>query len=244
MPSRAATDRSMGRTRRVCMGMLAAVAITTMPAGAPARADSLPPIWTGLFIGAHGGAGWGEADRDIGIIDEIDLGGGLGGLSAGYLWQSGAWVFGAEGEASWGATDGNNTLSARTNLFGVPVSSTLDVGADVQALYALKAKAGYAAGPWLLYATGGVAWADVEVEATATASIGGVTASQSIGGGDVLVGWTAGGGAAYRFSKGLSANIDVSHYSFSDDLEDGAVFIADAEIDVTVVRGGLTFHLN
>ena len=52
-----------------------------------AEAQSPAPIWTGLYIGAHGGGGWGETGDE-----GIELGGGLGGLHGGYQWQSGAFV--------------------------------------------------------------------------------------------------------------------------------------------------------
>jgi outer membrane immunogenic protein len=62
-----------------------------------AEAQSPAPIWTGFYIGVHGGGGWGETSDE-----GIELGGGLGGLHGGYQWQSGAFVLRAEGDVSFG----------------------------------------------------------------------------------------------------------------------------------------------
>ena len=120
--------------------------------------------------------------------------------------------------------------------------------AEVNTLASLRAKLGYAAGPVLLYATGGFAWAWLDIDASAVTNWGGMRFTESASGSDVLTGWTIGGGVENKFWKYASARLDVSHYKFEDDFElkfqDGDISELEASVDTTVVRGGVTFHLN
>ncbi|MDX2287738.1 MAG: outer membrane beta-barrel protein [Hyphomicrobiaceae bacterium] len=214
-------------------------------AGGSVAAQAGPPIWTGAHFGVHGGGAWGETGED----ETIELSGGLGGVNGGYLWQSGRFVFGLEGEASFGSIDGDVTESESVSFFGIPVVD-LHVRTDVAArnLYALKGKIGYDAGPLLLYATGGVAWTDVEVDALLTVRFLGLPPlAAGANGSETMTGWTLGGGAAYRVLSNVSASVDVSHYRFEDELtleSGGASDTIDVDLHMTVVRGGLTYHLN
>ena len=63
--------------------------------------------WTGGYIGLQGGGLWSDSNVDNLDIDVFDadsdvfgdsFNGGLFGVYAGYNWQSGPWVFGAEGD--------------------------------------------------------------------------------------------------------------------------------------------------
>ena len=109
----------------------------------------------------------------------------------------------------------------------------------------LRARIGYAAGPLQVYATGGVAWTWLELSYSDSLTQNGVTrASSDYKGSDVLTGWTVGGGADYKLMKNASARIDVQHYRFNTSFEGYLISIGDLEVDTTVVRGGVTFHLN
>ena len=50
--------------------------------------------WTGFYVGAHGGYGWGSAGA-------TDLGGFVGGIQAGYTMQSDRFVMGVEGDVGF-----------------------------------------------------------------------------------------------------------------------------------------------
>lgn len=214
-----------------------------MLAAAPANAQAPAPIWNGMYLGVHGGGAWGDAGSGN---SPIELDGELGGLHAGYQFHSGHFVFGVEGEATFGNVAGifSDDLSLDPILFGEPAaySGRVDVSADV--LASIKGRVGYAFGPMLVYAAGGIAWTWFDVDASVTAAGSGFSSTEGLSGGDVLTGWTVGGGAEMKFTQSISGRIDVSHYDFSDDLTDGNLQINDVDVDFTVIRVGLSFQLN
>ena len=71
--------------------------------------------WSGFYIGAHGGGGWGEkCFADTGLSDGChDTDGWLGGGQVGFNVQSGQFVFGVEFSGSWADISGSHTRSAR-----------------------------------------------------------------------------------------------------------------------------------
>ena len=72
-----------------------------------------PPLplidpWTGFYFGAHGGYGWGQKTfldnfptPDFALDAQPSVGGGLGGLQAGYNYQFNWLLVGVEGDFSW-----------------------------------------------------------------------------------------------------------------------------------------------
>src|SRR5471030_843937 len=101
----------------VCAGLLAvAVATPSFAADLPRPAYKAPfknPIyvapfsWTGFYIGINGGYGFGKSswpNAGTGLTTgDFDVEGGLVGGTVGYNLQTGAWVWGVEGDidASW-----------------------------------------------------------------------------------------------------------------------------------------------
>ncbi len=230
-------------SRTIVVALAASVLVS-----APALAQSGPPIWTGVYAGVHGGGAWGGNDGED-DDDTVDLSGGLGGINGGYAWQTGRFVFGVEGGVSLGSISGEEHESGVDASFGFPISFAVDLDVALRNLYELRGKLGYAFGPALLHASGGIAWTELNIDQTAVASGGGVTFSDERSGSEVLTGFTVGGGASYRVLSNLSANIDVSYYRFEDDSFEmqesvGSGDSYEVEMEFTVVRGGLTYHFN
>lgn len=209
----------------------------------PANAQVLAPIWNGVYWGVHGGGSWGGAGSGS---ESVDLSGGLGGIHSGYQFQSGSLVYGVEGELTFGDVTGglSDSYALDPILFGqnATFNGRLDLSANM--LASLKGRIGYAFGPVMLYASGGLAWTWFDVEANATVSGSGFRYSDGLSGSDMLSGWTVGGGAEMKFTQSISGRIDVSHYNFQDDFSDGNLHINDVDLDFTVVRVGLSFQLN
>lgn len=191
------------------------------PALAPSRR---PDIWTGLYIGIEGGGGFGGTTfTGLGDGDATTIGGVFGG-HVGYNIQLGAVVTGLEVDGGWAGIDGGHSTN------GIQATSKLGW------LSSTRGRIGYAFDNWLVYATGGLAFAGLEASATGA----GATATAS----DTLVGYAVGGGIEMKLSEQFSARLEALHYGFGDTtvaLPQGALKV---DADVTTVRAGVSFHWN
>jgi outer membrane immunogenic protein len=176
------------------------MAIKARPMAAP-----VPYSWTGCFIGAAGGGGWGRsrhisgdaATFGLNITNNYDISGGIVGVEYGCNWQTGRWVLGTESDFSW--------TNIRGGAINIPPFNTASISnTREQWLSTSRVRAGFlATDQLLLYVTGGLAAARVEALVDATA-IGGGIASESRN----RWGWTAGAGAEYAFGNGWSVKAD------------------------------------
>jgi opacity protein-like surface antigen len=179
----------------------------------------------------------------------------LGGGQIGYNKQFGHWVIGAEGDFQGTSASGKQLSSGFEETFS-PVdgglsgfgSNTADTQLDVVRkaetdwTASLRARFGYAVGPLLFYGTAGLAWTDVRVIATDTAStdffqpsteltaavanprgglqpisdfIGNVTNSNfSKTSDDVQMGWTGGCGSEWAFNDKFSVAVEYRHSDY------------------------------
>ncbi|MGC2396059.1 MAG: hypothetical protein WA579_08685, partial [Rhodomicrobium sp.] len=122
-----------------------------------------PPLWTGLYIGAHVGGAWADldtADR-FGVFGPVDsrwkdsVSGVIGGGQIGYNWQAtnvfSGFVFGVE--ADFGGTGFSFNHHPFNNVL---INDDANSG-----FYAdFTGRLGYAAGPALFYIKGGWAFFD------------------------------------------------------------------------------------
>jgi outer membrane immunogenic protein len=110
--------------------------------------------WSGIYIGAHGGYGFGDVEYDTSLTGEniqSDIDGFIGGGHLGWNWQMDSVVFG--GEASFTGTDldgDNDSGVAGVNLDG-----------DVSWYALFGGKLGFAADRTLFYAKGGYAYGEI-----------------------------------------------------------------------------------
>lgn len=72
--------------------------------------------WSGLYVGAHAGYGWGSKEwSDVGPFSSShDLDGFIGGGQVGYNYQVGQIVFGVEGDLSGTRADGASQFGGAT----------------------------------------------------------------------------------------------------------------------------------
>lgn len=199
---------------RVGLGLIAVVGSVIGLAGhagaadLPARAPIYqpPPVflynWSGFYIGAHAGGGWGRkhwVDTTFAPLDEgsHDVSGALAGGQIGFNFQAGAWVFGLEGQASW------------ADLTGEHVSLAFPTDRDrtrVDALGTVAGRVGYAFDRVLLYGKGGVAWAHDKFSITDIPS--GITYANFV---QTRWGWMAGAGLEYGLTANWSAKIEYNY---------------------------------
>ncbi len=204
----------------------------------PPRVD-----WTGFYVGAHAGYGWGEWDgglfttagcpnacpQDAGYTDPFHTlsgNGWLGGLQLGYnLQRNSPWVFGLEADVSW--TDISASDSFATDKHNPSVwDKKHDLKLD--AFGTARVRVGYAMGNLMPYLTGGLAWGktsgDLAVSYYAPAAnfpVGPPTGISGASADETHVGWTLGGGVEAMLGGGFSLKVE---YLYVDLGEEGYNF--------------------
>ena len=185
------------------------------PSAAVAQTGFFGPCTTGPFSGAYVGAhtGWMNVDSDqVGrrsfsdailadleaqfgsaFVDDLlsqrqrsssDSDAWMGGVHSGYNWQCGGLVFGGLTDISW--TDAQSSVSSQ----GQTLREEYDYVGRV------NGKLGVAFGNFMVYGTGGFAYARVKREFDAGL---GATFSER----DIDTGWNAGGGLEWAFGQWL-----------------------------------------
>jgi outer membrane immunogenic protein len=190
----------------VSLGFTQAASAADMPVKAPVQAAPVaPPVynWSGVYVGIHGGFGWGrESDTDniavglpTGSGTSFNPSGGIFGGQLGYRWQWNQLVLGVEGTGAW-ANLTQDVLKGSATEF-----ATL----KIKSLYTVTGQAGWAMNQWLFYVKGGWAGAhseqDLNFPGVATASN-----SQSNSG------WTVGGGIDYAVWQNLILGVEYDHF--------------------------------
>jgi opacity protein-like surface antigen len=112
--------------------------------------------WSGDYVGVFGS--YETATRKISVPDTYAEAGsahvngwGVGAL-AGYNWQMGSFLLGAEIDATWSELEPRMTYPLKSSTQAIHIYD------DFNYLGSLRGRAGYALGPFLLYGTGGLAW--------------------------------------------------------------------------------------
>jgi outer membrane immunogenic protein len=221
---------------------------------APRVAPIVAPVpvfsWTGCFVGAHVGWGWGKKDFNVfdtsftpapSLSGGIDTSGPIFGGQLGCDWQfgagkgpgAGAWVIGIQGSISGADINGagnnasvDNGLRSKTDFLASITGRLGWAGWDPRVLF---------------YARGGVAWAH---ERDQIGSSGGF-ADQS------RTGWTVGAGVEWAFAPNWSAFVEWDHYGFGSKSQtfvtppgDGTILHADIKQHIETVRIGVNYRFN
>jgi len=207
--------------------ILAAAAVALVGAAGAANAADMsaggmkdtafvpPPLWTGLYLGAHVGGAWTDlktTDRD-GIWSGVpgagwsdSASGVIGGGQIGYNWQANqvfnGFVFGVE------ADFGGVGLSVNHHPFNQPL---INDGTDSSFYADLTGRLGYAFGPALFYIKGGWAFLDSNLRLRDGGIVCPLGCSVNT---SELSGWTFGGGIEYKFSPSWSAKVEYRHFDF------------------------------
>lgn len=238
----------MRAKRSVFLAMVASVAFTHAAAaadlgGAPRRPINDEPLpygpafsWTGLYIGAHVGYGWSDADWQFAAVPGVSTNqGGSGALvggQIGYNIQVRQFVFGAEADISGAWLDGSAACP----------NPAFNCGHSINWMSSVRGRAGVAVNNnrTLLYGTAGVAWADVDYAAK-DAVTGAVFGS---GFSNTHVGWVAGAGIEHMLTPNLTARVEYLYYGFNSvTAPAGALSGGPTAIDLNTqtVRFGLNF---
>ena len=203
------------------MSKLAFAAVAVMATGlASAHAADLPygspytvnqPLnafsWAGPYLGGNLGYDWGSVDNN-----PTKPSGFLGGVQAGYNWQSGQWVFGVEGDLQAnGAEDTFAPWKFSNPWFGT-----------------VPGRLGYALNNILFYGTAGLAFGSVRAETF------GLSESHT------NAGWTAGVGAEFGVAQNWTAKVEYLYVNLSD--ERFSVTGMPNGYQFGLIRAGVNYH--
>jgi outer membrane immunogenic protein len=226
------------------IGGTAAAADLSRPVYKPVLPPPLMQTWTGFYLGVNAGGGIGTGSSDFSIAGvpafasvDNQLQGAIGGGQAGYNWQAGAAVLGVEADFQASGLKGSLTTPCLPGLCGATYSQ------KVPWFGTARARIGYAANGWLIYATGGYAYARLETDASATAFPATTTFTLR----ETRNGWTAGTGIEVEFAPRWSAKLEYLYFDFghtnsSLSLSGLPTITDDAHLTMNVVRGGVNFR--
>ena len=190
--------------------------------------------WTGFYLGLVGGgmmvtstATEYEGPWDYGEYSITDWAGSIGGI-IGFNGQMANFVYGLEADLSWTSWDEQHVWS-----------TTYVNHAEMPWLATVRGRAGLAAGSSLLYATGGIAIADLKHDF-------GDTPPPDVSISETEVGLAIGAGFEHGFGNGWSARLEAMHVAFPS-IEDNS-YSADDPMNftnsATMARAAVTKRLN
>ena len=229
--------------------------------------------WTGFYVGLNAGGGWGPGDTNAScddptfIVDTIvpdcqlsiatggletkyslKPSGWLGGVQAGYNFQSGNMVTGLEIDIARSSIEGSDTGSG--NLFnGSP--GTRRLSQDLEWLGTIRGRLGFVTGDLLVYGTAGLAYGRSRFQYAADYPTDDAVANSTET--NWNAGWTAGAGAELGFGawslKGEYLYFDLGEEDLSAQLVFSGVpapvfFQPEFETQGHIARIGLNYHLN
>jgi outer membrane immunogenic protein len=177
--------------------------------------------WSGFYVGLNAGYGFGKSDWDVPAVS-TDPKGALFGGTFGYNFQTGTWVWGAEGDIDFSTMKGSVACGAGT------------CETKNSWLGTARARLGYGGWTnWLPYVTGGL-------------GVGNVKASNSLASdaSKTMLGWTAGAGLEYAMFSSWSVKLEYLYVDlgkFDCGISCGAV-TDDVSFKANIVRAGLNYR--
>lgn len=253
-----------------------AAALPLLLAG-PALAASPAGDWSGFYAGLTAGGVWANSHETTNLPCTEPGGGGYlciagiaanapvasaagtgslsstgfsGGVEGGYNWQNGPAVYGIEldFESFKGASRTSSVPSNGTA--GPPAGSPITIGSSVSAdwLFTSRARIGYAFNDILIYGTGGLALTRLGASYTYSDASGGAGTWNT---GQNRVGWTAGGGVEWAFSKAWSVKAEYLYVKFNSITASGTIFgpafgyhnaiSTSADLTAQIARAGVNY---
>ena len=214
--------------------LIAAPLSMARAADMPLKAPPPPPApawsWTGFYVGVDAGYGWNQNTGDAICITPagtvFGLGctnptgsvmqpsGGLVGGEAGYNYQSGIFVAGIETDLQWSSIKGSGTTLLYENPIFVGPVATYTATSNMDWFGTTRARVGFLPTErLLLYATGGVIYADESATAVGMSLPGHLPAIAPASASATLAGGTFGAGLEYAFNGNLSAKVEGLYYN-------------------------------
>jgi outer membrane immunogenic protein len=254
---------------------LAANAADLPPAPPSYKAPVVAPVpyfsWSGCYIGASGGYGWGTSSVTTTIDPAAAFGngapvaqpaynanmspqlkphGGLAGGQVGCNFQSGAFVFGGETDLSWFNLK-DSVVTSVTPTGHSPLTTTTTISTSW--LWTARGRAGVAFDRAFFYGTGGVAATNPTFSQNnlfAPCGGPGGTCIENVSTNPTRFGWTVGAGVEYAFTHNLTAKLEYLYADFGSFTVTGqenatfATFTHNVNLKTNIVRAGLNWKFD
>lgn len=181
--------------------------------------------WSGFYVGAHAGYGWGDGNVDLsgssGAIHWNDpflpgdqrqnfggLDGWLGGLHVGANYQTGLVIVGLEADVSW--SDIGDDLTTGVSVQG----AQWDIKTELDAFGTVRGRLGFLVSPtFLVYGTAGAAWGQFDVR-QATTFLNPPDDGGRTSGSFNHFGYVVGGGAEWALGQNLFLRAEYLYLDF------------------------------
>jgi outer membrane immunogenic protein len=231
--------------------------------------------WTGFYLGGNVGYSWGNADNST-TLDRFLTGlplpgtlvgtntgsnnanGVIGGAQAGYNWQMSNWLVGLETDIQGSDERGSSTITC-LGCADVGTNITTNLTQRLNWFGTFRGRAGVLATPdVLLYATGGLAYGEVNVGGSVTGDGAiGTTTVVLPGTSSTRTGWTAGAGVEGHIGGNWTAKLEYLYVDLGT-VSGGPVELLGILVPVRVapglsysshftdniVRVGINYHFN
>jgi len=225
-----------------------------LPVRAPAyKAAPLAAVWSwsGLYVGIDGGYGFGNDPFSQTVVQPggtlasfeksvVAPKGGFFGGQMGYNWQVGSIVLGVEGDAQWsGQRDKACGLVCEAAVNAVE-STTVEQ--KLKWFATARGRLGWANEGYLLYVTGGGAWAGIDETDTfidqGRTFVAGSSRTKS--------GWAVGAGIETRLWGNWTAKLEYLHIDLGSvtsvlPVSSTASIVTDSRIRDDIVRAGINY---
>jgi outer membrane immunogenic protein len=249
--------------------LLASVSIAALFIAAEANAADLAvkaprpmmaaPVysWTGCYVGAHVGWGWGRNNHgqtssffsgssggatSVAAAGRVDSSGGLFGGQVGCNYQFASnWVAGIQGDVA--GTDINGRATDPMGVaFDTVTNSTIAIKTDW--LASVTGRVGYTVynNQGLLYVKGGAAWVHNKWDLHDAFNF---FAPSQVD--ETRTGWTIGGGVEWKFTENWSGFAEFNYYNFgngkllSANTFDGPVTFSSGKQEIETVKIGVNY---
>ncbi|WP_034492550.1 outer membrane protein [Afifella pfennigii] len=217
--------------------------------------------WTGFYLGLQGGFGGDEFTYPLdysvggtGVFNaeaDLDSSGFFGGAYAGFNYQFGPnFVAGIEADINWADIEGKLDVSGNSPLLG-GLNVTAKAGSQVNWFGTGRLKLGFLPTErFMIFATGGLAFGEVESSYRVTAAAGGGSVAFRDSTSDTEFGWTLGAGFEYAITDALSVKTDYAYVDLGDQtlynaplgLVAGDNLNIEAETSFHTIKAGLSYR--
>ncbi|MBO0905317.1 outer membrane protein [Jiella sonneratiae] len=196
---------------------MAADAIYEQPAYAPSpEAPSSPVyVWSGPYAGAFVGYNFTHFEDAGNVTFSAD--GVVGGVYAGYNFDTGPVVYGIEADIGGSGVDGSEFSP----------SLGADVSGEQNVFGSLRGRVGVKVDPFLVFATGGVAASRNEL------SLGGASDSKT------SVGYTVGAGVEAKITDDVSGRLEYRYSKYGSETYDLGATSVSSGFDEHSIRAGI-----